>query len=115
MVKVWAEPWQDDLSVMHTGSPSVVIGEAIEQIEVVTQTLEFVAGKASIQYRATVLDAQKWLYADLGDIALVDKNLTAEDMGYSVAEVSYQRRYFAFPVTLPVEKSTTQFLVLGES
>lgn len=109
-LRVYAWPWRP-IEVAHTGHAAVGLTPQGEQLVSRRELVEFIAGRASVQYPVYAIDEVKWQYADLGAVAGSGAELTAAKGGYSLAWIDYTARAHEFAVSDTMEE-TIQFLVM---
>lgn len=117
-LRVFPSPWRGNLTLRHTrGSPPVYLGAAREGSESQTETVEFVAGQASVRYPIAVLGSVEWLAVNLGAVAFepFSSALSAGGAeGYSLARVTYTTRFLRAAANAS-EATTAQFLLEDQS
>lgn len=96
-LRFFPSPWRDNLRLRHTqNSPPIYLGGATDVSESKTETVEFVAGQASVRYPISALVAVEWLAVDLGAISFAPYSnaFSAGGLdGYSLAKITYTTRF----------------------
>lgn len=111
-VRAFPSPWRDGLSIRHTrGTPPVYLdGVLTAATAEQTETVEFQAGIATVQYPVLAVLSVTWLAESLGGVAAAGTQLTATVAEYSLAEVVYTTRYLRAPAHAS-EPAQAQFLL----
>ncbi|HRD65727.1 MAG TPA: hypothetical protein PKY50_06180 [Candidatus Competibacter sp.] len=112
-LRAYPSPWRSGLTLRHTrGSPPVYLGAGAGAAAQQTETVEFVAGKASVRYPVVAIQSIHWLANDLGGVAHDpwSTELVSSADGYSLAEVTYTTRYVRASVRA-TEPTAAQFLL----
>lgn len=96
-IRVFPSPWRGGLTLRHTrGSPPVYLDAAAEGSESQTETVEFVAGQASVRYPIAALGSVEWMAENLGAVAFEPFSsalVAGGPDGYSLARVTYTTRF----------------------
>jgi len=92
-LRLYPNPWRD-LVVVHTGDAGVTLTRIGEVVEVVTETLELRAGRASPTRPVDRVTGVTWLSRDLGglDVGGSATDLVAGAADWSLASVTYETR-----------------------
>ncbi|MBI5923877.1 MAG: hypothetical protein HY847_19790 [Betaproteobacteria bacterium] len=95
----------------HTGNPGTVIGALGKVTRTETETVEFVAGQASVRYPITRIVSAVWRHADLGAITVDQSNLSSSVPGYSLLVITYTTTSLDWRVHLDADEDVQFVLV----
>ena len=111
-MRAFPSPWREGLSIRHTrGTPPVYLDGELESASAEqTEVIEFKAGLANVRYPVLAVQSVTWLAESLGGVAAAGTQLTADNAGYSLAEVVYTTRYLRAPAHAS-EAAQAQFLL----
>lgn len=102
-IRIYPSPWRTTLTLRHTrGTPPIYLGALAEASETVTETVEFVAGRANARDPVAALTAVVWRAADLGAVAVTPfatELAAGGETGYSLADITYTVRYLRAPAS----------------
>lgn len=114
VLRVYPSPWSESVTVTHTSSASVILGQGVVKTQEHTEIVEIVESAGSVAYPIHTLGTVTWLRKSLTGIAYTqgssDIQTTHATDGYSLVEITYTTRYLEYSVSSPVEKNI-QFLV----
>jgi len=111
-VKGYPSPWRS-VDLYHTGSPATNIIPLGIVSRVETETVEFVAGRASVKFPVKSILSSSWNAVDLGSITVDGKNLVASTPGYSLLDIEYVTESYDWFVD--GEDGTQVQFVLGDA
>jgi len=98
-------------ALTHTGNPHTIIGALGKVTRRETETVEFVAGQASVRYPVTRIVSALWRHADLGAISIDGANLTSSIPGYSLLVITYTTTSLDWRVRLDADEDVQFVLV----
>jgi hypothetical protein len=114
-LRCYPSPWRENVALVHTDGPIVLLDEIgiVEREEV--ETVEFVAGASSVQYPVYDILALEWLSDALTGFGWVQdsSDLTAEttvNQGYGLAKITYKVRSIDYKTDAP-DGSTIQYVL----
>jgi len=88
---------------LETSCPATITAEGLKSFSN-TETVEFVAGKASLSYAPDSITSYSWLCANLGAITVSGRTVTAATAGESLLRVTYRASYQRFLVETNVKQ-----------
>ena len=97
--------------LVHTGHPATVISALGETVRSVSETVEFIEGRARTQYPVTAIRTTVWQHADLGDVTHAGHHLEAATAGYSLLRLTYTTTSIDWRVGLAVDEEVQFVLV----
>ncbi|MBI5920920.1 MAG: hypothetical protein HY847_04625 [Betaproteobacteria bacterium] len=95
----------------HTGNPGTIIGTLGKVTRTEIETVEFVAGQASVRYPITRIVSATWRHADLGAITVDQNNLSSSVPGYSLLVITYTTTSLDWHVHLDADEDVQFVLV----
>lgn len=96
--------------LVHTGHPQTVIGALGEVTRTESERVEFVDGRAGTRYPVASLLNTVWQHADLGEVTVAARTLTAGVPGYSLLELRYTTTALEWEVALGADEEV-QFVL----
>ncbi|WP_127476534.1 hypothetical protein [Sulfurivermis fontis] len=99
------------VTLAHTGHPATVIESLGAVTRTETETVEFVAGRASTRYPVAAIVNLAWQHANLGDVSASGQDLTAATGGYSLLRITYTTTSLDWRVALPIDEEVQFVLV----
>ncbi len=99
------------MKLTHTGNPHTVIGALGKVTRTETETVEFVAGQASVRYPVDRIVSRVWRHADLGMLSIDRNNLTSSIAGYSLLKITYTTTSLNWRVRLNADEDVQFVLV----
>ena len=95
----------------HTGNAATVIASLGTVSRSETETVEFVQGRASTRYPATVITSAVWQHTDLGAVSADGQSLVAATAGFSLLRVTYTVTSLNWRVALSIDEEVQFVLV----
>jgi hypothetical protein len=110
IVRGYPSPWRN-VKLIHTGLPSTEIVELNIVSRLETESVEFVAGLASVKFPVLSISAKEWNIADLGTVTFDGNKLKSSSDGYSMLNLTYVTEAYEWAVS-GEDGSKVQFVML---
>lgn len=117
-VRVYPNPWRPGLSLSCTANGINISGGG-QRTEQQTETIEFAEGVGSVQYPIYSIQTVSWNDTSLGGYAFDDGfseiRTSSADNFYSMADVTYTKRFLEYDIIGDVEDNTVQFILIDSN
>lgn len=115
VLRAYPNPWRTTIQIIHTDGTSVSLNPLGVRTRQETETVEFVAGNASLGFAAISLDTITWHSTALTGVALEVHSSTitsgtSVNQGYGVAEITYTVESIDYESSAPLG-SVVQYLI----